>query len=173
MSFGNFHTVYSPKNVSMRYCGVELNEGKGEDVFLTIKRNNPRISFAEGVDGMVAPSINPIQSVRYTITLFTTSEACQKLTNLYQALVLLDNGIGGVAGFDKLVALPFTVTDPSGSTLMWAEQAVLEEVGDNSLGLAVGTRDFTFYAPHGLEVNIDGTELAVLKSDIEKEMSKQ
>ena len=95
-----------------------------------------------------------------------------KLTNLYQALVLLDNGIGDVAGFDKLVALPFTVTDPSGSTLMWAEQAVLEEVGDNSLGLAVGTRDFTFYAPHGLEVNIDGTELAVLKSDIEKEMSK-
>lgn len=171
MSFGSFHTVYSPKNVSMRYCGIDLNEGKGEDVFLTVKRNNPRMTFKEGVDGMVAPSVNPIQSARYVLTLFTTSEACQTLTNLYQALTTLYAGTDSIPAIDYMVALPFTVTDPSGSTLMVAPQAVLEEMGDNTLGMGAGTRDFTFYAPVGLEVNLDPAALNDWQTKINQQLS--
>lgn len=167
MKFNSFHNTYSAKAVVINYCGVDLSEGKGEDVFLTIKHNNPRMVFTEGADGNVAPSINPIQSMRFTLTLFNTSKACQLLTNIYQALRVSDNSASPTN-----VALPLGITDPSGATTVLAAQCVLEEIGDNTLGMGANTRDFTFYTPHGVEIGLDSDGIKAAKDAISNTTKK-
>ena len=144
-----FHSTYAARDVNIVYAGVDLSNGKGEDVYLTIERSGGRVTFTEGADGRTAPSINPTQSGNITLTLFPTSQAGKMLTAMYEALIVSDAG-----DTPKLGALPLTILDPSGATFVIAEEAVFMEIGSNSLGLAAGSRDYKFYVQNLHEVSL-------------------
>lgn len=140
-----FHATYSAREVLITYLGVDLSEGKADDTFMTVSDNSPRTTMTKGADGNTAVSLSPDRSGTVTLTLFTTSDTCKRLTATYE--ILRSSGLLGAA--------PLTVTDPSGATLVVAAQAVLTERGENSLGLGENTRDFTFYCETMFDIALD------------------
>lgn len=151
----SFHTTYSAKHVITNYAGVDLSEGRPEDVFLTITESAPRASFRKGVDGNTAPSLSTDHSATVTLTFFPQSNNGKLMTALYYSLKQAAKGDEPVLG-----AFPLVISDPSGSILIAAPEAVLMNKGDNSFGNNTGEVSFEFYVEDVFGISLPEGELA-------------
>lgn len=138
----SYLTTYSSRAVVINYAGLVLTAGKGEDTFMTMEYSSDRFSSTVGASGDHAVSLSPDQSGTVTLTYQATSESAKLLTALHGALRASER-----AGIPTLLAVPLVVADPSGSTIIACEEAALQSVGTNTLGLGENTRDFVFHVP--------------------------
>jgi len=143
----SYLTTYSSRNVQITYAGLDLKAGKGEDTFMTMGYSADRFSSTPGADGDHAVSLSPDHSGKITLTYQSTSDSCKKLVALHSALRASER-----AGKPVLMALPIGIVDPSGSSLVIADEAALQSVGTNTLGLGENTRDFVFHVPNVIEM---------------------
>lgn len=147
----SFHETFSAKNVVVNYSGVDLSQGRPEDAFLTISQGAPRANFRKGVDGNTSAALSADNSVTVTLSLFPESNAAKVLTGIYYGLKLSHD-----QGQPVLGALPLGIVDPSGTIFLVAQEAVLVNMGDLSLGEDTGTMDFEFYVEDAIAVPLTG-----------------
>lgn len=145
----SFHATFSAKQVLVNYAGVDMSEGRPDDVFITISETSPRASFRKGVDGNTSAALSSDHSAQVTLSFFPESTNAKLMTSTYYALREAQKGDSPVLG-----AFPLGVVDPSGSIAVGALEAVLESMADRSIGNDTGTIDFVFYVE-----NLVGTAL--------------
>lgn len=132
------HAAYASRSVTINYSGVLFETGKGDDVWLNVSRSAPRASFRAGADGNHSASISPDRSGTVVLSYFAESNSAKIMQAIYSGLQ---------ADGDTLGAVPLAVTDPSGSIIFGADQAVLSEVGDAGYSTDTPVIDFTFFVP--------------------------
>lgn len=139
--------TYSARAVNIVYAGITLNDGRPDDVFITIAENADRVSFRKGMSGDTSVSLSPDHSGTITLSFFPESQAAKGLTNIYSALREMERRGDtqpaniGVAG----TGTPLAVIDPSGSIILAATEAVIQSTSERSLGEDTGTISFTFF----------------------------
>lgn len=140
----SFHATYSARNVVTNYSGLDISEGRPEDVFITIAENSDRASFRKGIDGHTSSALSSDNSYIVTLSYFPESATAKILTGIYSALKLAQTTDAATLG-----AVPLGIADPSGGTIFAASEAVMQSRGDTSLGEDTGTIDFVFYVESG------------------------
>lgn len=149
-----FHETYSAKSVVINYAGAVLTKGRPEDAFISIAQGAPRANFRKGLDGNTSAALSADNSVTVTLSFFPESNSAKILSGLYYGLKLSHD-----QGKPILGALPLGITDPSGTIFLIAEEAVLVNMSDLSLGEDTGTIDFEFYVENAIATPLSG-ELA-------------
>jgi len=150
----SFHETYSAKNVVSNFSGIDVSQGRPDDAFITISQGSPRVNMRKGLDGNTSSALTADNSVTVTLSYFPESNAAKVLTALYYGLKASND-----AGKPILGALPLGLSDPSGTVFLIAQEAVMVNIGDLSLGEDTGTMDFEFYVEDALITPLTG-ELA-------------
>jgi hypothetical protein len=145
----SYLSTYSSRAVLINYAGIVLSAGKGEDTFMTMEYSSDRFSTTTGASGDTAVSLSPDQTGTITLTYQATSDSAKLLTALHGVLRASER-----AGEPVLLAVPLTVVDPSGSTIIACTEASLMSVGTNTLGLGENTRDFVFHIANIFETSM-------------------
>lgn len=135
----SFHKTYSARGTVVNYAGMDLTPGKSDGEYLTISYVSDRVNIREGMDGNASIAVLPTHSVTVTYTLFPESESAQ-LLQAFDGLLRNAERTGNPFAGD----LPFAVAADAG-VLIATPSAVLQSVGDQSLGENTGTIDFVFY----------------------------
>lgn len=159
----SFHETFSAKNVVVNYAATDVSQGRPEDAFISISQGAPRASFRKGLDGNTSAALSADNSVTVTLSLFPESNSAKILTGLYYGLKQSLRQGEAVLG-----ALPLIIADPSGTIFLVANETVLMNIGDLSLGEDTGTIDFEFYVEDALAAPLTG-ELADLLSNATKD----
>lgn len=157
----SFHKTYSARNVNVVFAGLDLSSGKNDGEFITVSWNEDRVNVREGMDGNASLSVLPNHSATVTYTLFPESQSAKKLTAFDFTLREIERNGGNYAG-----VLPLTISDKSGTILLFAPSAILMKTGDVGLGEDSGTQEFTFYV-HNARITTSGIDL-----DIRAELNK-
>lgn len=135
-----FLPTYSARNVLVNYAGAILDGGRPEDTFMTITENAPRVAFSKGVSGDTSAYLSPDHSVTVVLTFKAESDAAKILSGIYSGLKAAEKSGNPVLG-----SYPMVISDPSGSTLLVAKDAVLFNKNEISLGGGAGDVSFDFY----------------------------
>lgn len=134
MAAGTYQGAYSADKVIRTIGGVSISGG-GDDM-VSAEYEEDRSSAKVGADGEVAASINPSMLGTITFTLSAASSSNDELSEI----VALNSA------FSILKAIPISVIDLSGRTVITANKCWLKTAPPVSFGKDVGEREWVFYA---------------------------
>ena len=134
---------YDPKEVTITWDGVFLNEGIASGTFITIARNVRQFTLNVGGDGGGTRVRNPDRSATVTVTMRMGSQ-----TNALLSDRILDEEAD--PPIPHITTL--TIKDNSGNTLVEAPEAFLDGPPDTTFGTEEGTLEWTFLC---LEMTVD------------------
>lgn len=138
--------TYDPKRVNVTFGASQIT-GYAEDTFVGIEEITDGVTRQAGADGEVARAMSSDTGVRITLTLQQTSRSNDLLSGYLRADRL--SGGGG--------ALPVTVTDLRGTTLVAAAAAWVVKSANVELGSTLGNREWTIETGPA-EVHVGGNE---------------
>ena len=124
--------TYDPKKIIIIF-GVRQLTGMSEDSIVSITPNGEGLQTYVGADGDVARSLDPDATYEVTVSLNTTSNSNDYLSNMYN----YDRETGdGIA--------PLLIKDLAGTTLFSAPEAWVANMPEASRGLTVDTQEWVF-----------------------------
>lgn len=124
--------TYDPKKIIVIFGSRQLT-GMSEDSIVSIAPNGDGLQTYVGADGDVARSLDPDATFEVTVSLNTTSNSNEYLSNMYN----YDRETGdGIA--------PLMVKDLAGNTLFSAPEAWVANMPEASRGLTVDTQEWVF-----------------------------
>ena len=125
--------TYDPKKVIVIF-GARRLKGMSEDSIVSIKPQGDGLQTYVGADGDVARSLDPDATYEVTVSLNTTSNSNDYLSNMYN----YDRETGhGIA--------PLLIKDLAGTTLFSAPEAWVSNMPEASRGLTVDTQEWVFH----------------------------
>ena len=131
-----FHETYTQRGVLLNYGLVDITTGISS---VDIAENNERVSFRKDISGDTAATVNADNSYTLTLSYFPESRSAKILRTAYQAM-------RSASTADAVLGdLPFTISEPSGAMLLTAEKAVIQSIGNTTLGEDTGTVDVVMY----------------------------
>ena len=136
--------TYDPKKVIIIF-GVRRLTGMSEDSIVSIKPNGEGLQTYVGADGDVARSLDPDATYEVTVSLNTTSNSNDYLSNMYNYDRETGNGIA-----------PLLIKDLAGTTLFSAPEAWVSNMPEASRGLTVDTQEWVFHTGQVEEAIIGG-----------------
>lgn len=125
--------TYDPKKVIVIF-GARRLKGMSEDSIVSIKPNGEGLQTYVGADGDVARSLDPDATYEVTVSLNTTSNSNDYLSNMYNYDRETGNGIA-----------PLLIKDLAGTTLFSAPEAWVSNMPEASRGLTVDTQEWVFH----------------------------
>ena len=125
--------TYDPKKIIIIF-GVRRLTGMSEDSIVSIKPNGEGLQTYVGADGDVARSLDPDATYEVTVSLNTTSNSNDYLSNMYNYDRETGNGIA-----------PLLIKDLAGTTLFSAPEAWVSNMPEASRGLTVDTQEWVFH----------------------------
>lgn len=125
--------TYDPKKIIIIF-GVRRLTGMSEDSIVSIKPNGEGLQTYVGADGDVARSLDPDATYEVTVSLNTTSNSNDYLSNMYNYDRETGNGIA-----------PLLIKDLAGTTLFSAPEAWVSNMPEESRGLTVDTQEWVFH----------------------------
>lgn len=125
--------TYDPKKIIIIF-GVRRLTGMSEDSIVSIKPNGEGLQTYVGADGDVARSLDPDATYEVTVSLNTTSNSNDYLSNVYNYDRETGNGIA-----------PLLIKDLAGTTLFSAPEAWVSNMPEASRGLTVDTQEWVFH----------------------------
>lgn len=124
--------TYDPKKIIIIFGARQLT-GMSEDSIVSIAPNGDGLQTYVGADGDVARSLDPDATYEVTVSLNTTSNSNDYLSNMYN----YDRETGdGIA--------PLLIKDLAGTTLFSAPGAWVANMPEASRGLTVDTQEWVF-----------------------------
>lgn len=127
---------YESANILVSWNGLNLSQGWGEDSFLTITPNSPRISYKSGADGSYTYSKMADKGATLTMTFTDVADV-----NLQISAVSAAQDLIGA----KLPIAPFLVIDQTGNSVHFlATNCVLTEISDVEFSASSGERTWTW-----------------------------
>lgn len=136
--------TYDPKKIIIIF-GVRRLTGMSEDSIVSIKPNGEGLQTYVGADGDVARSLDPDATYEVTVSLNTTSNSNDYLSNMYNYDRETGNGIA-----------PLLIKDLAGTTLFSAPEAWVSNMPEASRGLTVDTQEWVFHTGQVEEAIIGG-----------------
>lgn len=136
--------TYDPKKIIIIF-GVRRLTGMSEDSIVSIKPNGEGLQTYVGADGDVARSLDPDATYEVTVSLNTTSNSNDYLSNVYNYDRETGNGIA-----------PLLIKDLAGTTLFSAPEAWVSNMPEASRGLTVDTQEWVFHTGQVEEAIIGG-----------------
>ena len=125
--------TYDPKKIIIIFGARQLT-GMSEDSIVSIAPNGDGLQTYVGADGDVARSLDPDATYEVTVSLNTTSNSNDYLSNMYN----YDRETGdGIA--------PLLIKDLAGTTLFSAPEAWVANMPEASRGLTVDTQEWVFH----------------------------
>ena len=124
--------TYDPKKIIIIF-GVRQLTGMSEDSIVSIKPNGEGLQTYVGADGEVARSLDPDATYEVTVSLNTTSNSNDYLSNMYNYDRETGNGIA-----------PLLIKDLAGTTLFSAPEAWVSNMPEASRGLTVDKQEWVF-----------------------------
>ena len=124
--------TYDPKKIIIIF-GVRQLTGMSEDSIVSITPNGEGLQTYVGADGDVARSLDPDATYEVTVSLNTTSNSNDYLSNVYNYDRETGNGIA-----------PLLIKDLAGTTLFSAPEAWVSNMPEASRGLTVDTQEWVF-----------------------------
>lgn len=125
--------TYDPKKIIIIF-GVRQLTGMSEDSIVSITPNGEGLQTYVGADGDVARSLDPDATYEVTVSLNTTSNSNDYLSNMYNYDRETGNGIA-----------PLLIKDLAGTTLFSAPEAWVSNMPEASRGLTVDTQEWVFH----------------------------
>ena len=125
--------TYDPKKIIIIF-GVRQLTGMSEDSIVSITPNGEGLQTYVGADGDVARSLDPDATYEVTVSLNTTSNSNDYLSNMYNYYRETGNGIA-----------PLLIKDLAGTTLFSAPEAWVSNMPEASRGLTVDTQEWVFH----------------------------
>ena len=125
--------TYDPKKIIIIF-GVRRLTGMSEDSIVSIKPQGDGLQTYVGADGDVARSLDPDATYEVTVSLNTTSNSNDYLSNMYNYDRKTGNGIA-----------PLLIKDLAGTTLFSAPEAWVSNMPEASRGLTVDTQEWVFH----------------------------
>lgn len=125
--------TYDPKKIIIIF-GVRRLTGMSDDSIVSIKPNGEGLQTYVGADGDVARSLDPDATYEVTVSLNTTSNSNDYLSNMYNYDRETGNGIA-----------PLLIKDLAGTTLFSAPEAWVSNMPEASRGLTVDTQEWVFH----------------------------
>ena len=122
--------TYDPKKVIVIF-GARRLKGMSEDSIVSIKPQGDGLQTYVGADGDVARSLDPDATYEVTVSLNTTSNSNDYLSNMYTYDRESGNGIA-----------PLLIKDLAGTTLFSAPEAWVSNMPEASRGLTVDTQEW-------------------------------
>ena len=124
--------TYDPKKIIVIFGARQLT-GMSEDSIVSIAPNGEGLQTYVGADGDVARSLDPDATYEVTVSLNTTSNSNEYLSNMYN----YDRETGdGIA--------PLLIKDLAGTTLFSAPECWVANMPEASRGLTVDTQEWVF-----------------------------
>ena len=136
-------TNYDPKQVTLSWNDININEGIAAGTFISVARTGARNSLNVGPDGNGSNVVNNDRSGVVTVTLRMGS-AVNKLLTAKAKEQELENGSPSVGSLK--------LTDFSGETTHASPKGVLAGFPDDAFADTEGTRDWAFNC---LELNMN------------------
>ena len=136
--------TYDPKKIIIIF-GVRRLTGMSDDSIVSIKPNGEGLQPYVGADGDVARSLDPDATYEVTVSLNTTSNSNDYLSNMYNYDRKTGNGIA-----------PLLIKDLAGTTLFSAPEAWVSNMPEASRGLTVDTQEWVFHTGQVEEAIIGG-----------------
>ena len=124
--------TYDPKKIIIIF-GVRRLTGMSEDSIVSIKPNGEGLQTYVGADGDVARSLDPDATYEVTVSLNTTSNSNDYLSNMYNYDRETGNGIA-----------PLLIKDLAGTTLFSAPEAWVSNMPEAGRGLTVDKQEWVF-----------------------------
>lgn len=124
--------TYDPKKVIITFGGVPIL-GYADGTFVSVTPSNDRFSKAIGADGEVARTKSNDNTHEVTITLIQSSLSNSYLSGILNADRLTNEGV-----------LPLSITDLSGTTLMFWKDAWIRTDPDVEFSKETGERAWVF-----------------------------
>ena len=124
--------TYDPKKIIVIFGARQLT-GMAEDSIVTISPLGDGMQIYVGADGDVARSVDPDATFEVTVSLNTTSNSNDYLSNMYNYDRSTGNGVA-----------PLLIKDLAGTTLFSAPEAWIANMPEASRGLTVDTQEWTF-----------------------------
>ena len=124
--------TYDPKKIIIIF-GVRRLTGMSDDSIVSIKPNGEGLQTYVGADGDVARSLDPDATYEVTVSLNTTSNSNDYLSNMYNYDRETGNGIA-----------PLLIKDLAGTTLFSAPEAWVSNMPEASRGLTVDKQEWVF-----------------------------
>ena len=124
--------TYDPKKIIVIFGSRQLT-GMAEDSIVTISPLGDGMQIYVGADGDVARSVDPDATFEVTVSLNTTSNSNDYLSNMYNFDRATGNGVA-----------PLLIKDLAGTTLFSAPEAWIANMPEASRGLTVDTQEWTF-----------------------------
>ena len=124
--------TYDPKKIIVVFGSRQLT-GMAEDSIVTISPLGDGMQIYVGADGDVARSVDPDATFEVTVSLNTTSNSNDYLSNMYNFDRATGNGVA-----------PWLIKDLAGTTLFSAPEAWIANMPEASRGLTVDTQEWTF-----------------------------
>ena len=125
--------TYDPKKIIIIF-GVRRLTGMSEDSIVSIKPQGDGLQTYVGADGDVARSLDPDATYEVTVSLNTTSNSNDYLSNMFNYDRETGNGIA-----------PLLIKDLAGTTLFSAPEAWVSNMPEASRGLTVDTQEWVFH----------------------------
>ena len=125
--------TYDPKKIIIIFGARQLT-GMSEDSIVSIAPNGDGLQTYVGADGDVARSLDPDATYEVTVSLNTTSNSNDYLSNVYNYDRETGNGIA-----------PLLIKDLAGTTLFSAPEAWVSNMPEASRGLTVDTQEWVFH----------------------------
>ena len=125
--------TYDPKKIIIIFGARQLT-GMSEDSIVSIAPNGDGLQTYVGADGDVARSLDPDATYEVTVSLNTTSNSNEYLSNMYNYDRETGNGIA-----------PLLIKDLAGTTLFSAPEAWGSNMPEASRGLTVDTQEWVFH----------------------------
>ena len=125
--------TYDPKKVIVIFGARQL-KGMSEDSIVSIAPQGDGLQTYVGADGDVARSLDPDATYEVTVSLNTTSNSNDYLSNMYNYDRETGNGIA-----------PLLIKDLAGTTLFSAPEAWVSNMPEASRDLTVDTQEWVFH----------------------------
>ena len=125
--------TYDPKKIIIIF-GVRRLTGMSEDSIVSIKPQGDGLQTYVGADGDVARSLDPDATYEVTVSLNTTSNSNDYLSNMYNYDRETGNGIA-----------PLLIKDLAGTTLFSAPEAWVSNMPEASRGMTVDKQEWVFH----------------------------
>lgn len=129
MSAGDFQGSYDPAKIVIVFGDVSVH-GFTDGDFVTAKYDGPQYFKILGIDGEVCRSRNPSKAGSVEITLLSSSPANDELSDILQNIQI--NG--------DTIAVPMSINDLSGRSLLTASKSWIKESPDLVFGKEISDR---------------------------------
>ena len=124
--------TYDPREVIVTFGGIPLT-GFADGTFITVSRASERFTKAVGADGEVARSRNNDNTHEVTLTLIQTSPSNNYLSIIARVDKIMNMGVKALS-----------ITDLSGSTLFFWNEAWINNDPDVEFNKEIGDRAWVF-----------------------------